>query len=418
MSFEPERWLSSLEPIGWRFGLERIRALLAALGDPQDAFESVHVVGTNGKSSVAAMTAALLGAAGRRAGCYLSPHTGRWSERIVIEGKEIGAVEFAAAASAVAAVLPGVEDSLGDEERVTQFEAATAVAFHALASAGVEVGVIEAGLGGRLDATNVLRSRTTALTSVGLDHTAWLGDTEAEIAKEKLAVLRDGSTLVLGRVSAPIRALALEHASARGASVVEASGPPPGIALEAPFLERNLAVALAAAGSIAGEIRTGAVLEALDSLALPGRFELLESDPPVVLDAAHNVDGAAALAEALGERFGNRPVVGCLAIMADKDAWGIVRALAPALSAAVATQIPEARLKGSGRPGAGSVSAGELGALLERANVPATVCEDPREALTRALDLARARGGVASIAGSHYLLPYGWTERPAQSSFK
>ena len=165
---------------------------------PQHRFASVHVVGTNGKSSVTEMTAALLEAHGIGAGAYLSPHDERWRERIRIRGAEIEPDAFGAAVERVAQAVEAVERTLDEGESVTQFEADTATAFVALAAARVEAAVIEAGLGGRLDATNVIPSRVTVLTSIGLEHTEWLGDTELEIAAEKLAVLRDHTTLVLG----------------------------------------------------------------------------------------------------------------------------------------------------------------------------------------------------------------------------
>jgi dihydrofolate synthase/folylpolyglutamate synthase len=403
--FDAEAWLGSLDPIGWRFGLERITALLAELGDPQHDFESIHVVGTNGKSSVALMTAALVEVRGRPTGCSLSPHTERWSQRIRIGAGEIEPGAFAAAAERVAGAVAAVEAGFGEGERVTQFEAATATAFLALAETGVEVGVIEAGLGGRLDATNVLRSRVTALTSIGLDHTAWLGETELEIAGEKLAVLRNGSTLVLGDVSEEVEALARRTAEERGCDVVEPAPVPEGVDLPAPYLSRNLGVALAAAEVVAGPVGPGDVRDALSALELFGRFELVAGEPPLVLDAAHNPDGARALEEAL-EDLGDLPVVACLAILADKDAPGIVAALAPALSAAVCTEIPAARLAGSGRPGMGAVPAAELVRLCEAASVPATAHADPAGAVALARAMARDRDGVALIAGSHYLLGY------------
>src|SRR5581483_9874169 len=175
---EAERYLASLEPIGWRFGLDRMRRLVSLLGMPQHRFASVHVVGTNGKSSVTAMVAALLEAHGRAAGAYLSPHAERWSQRVIVRRSEIGREPFARAVERVAEAVPVVNRALEEGDFVTQFEAATAVAFVALAQARVEFGVIEAGLGGRLDATNVLPSRVTVLTSIGLEHTQWLGDTE------------------------------------------------------------------------------------------------------------------------------------------------------------------------------------------------------------------------------------------------
>jgi dihydrofolate synthase/folylpolyglutamate synthase len=412
----PDDWLASLDPIGWRFGLERIKALLTELGDPQSEFDSIHVVGTNGKSSVAVMAAALVEAGGRSAGCYLSPHSERWAQRVRVRGREIAADAFAAAAERVTSAVPRAEAAFAEGERVTQFEAATALAFVALAEAGVDVAVIEAGLGGRLDATNVLASRATVLTSIGLDHTAWLGETELEIAAEKLAVLRPGSTLVLGQVSGPVADLARRTAAERGCEVVEAGEALTDVRLDAPYLRRNLGVAVAAAAIVTRPLEPDEVQAAIDSIALPGRFELVAGEPPLVLDAAHNPAGARALAEALADTAEGRPVVACLAILADKDAAGIIGALAPAIAAAVCTEIPPERLAGAGRPATTTVPAAELVWLCEAASVPATAHVDPAGAVTLARAMALERDGLALIAGSHYLLGYAWTERPGQSS--
>jgi dihydrofolate synthase / folylpolyglutamate synthase len=435
-----EDWLGSLDPIGWRFGLERIKALLDALDNPQRAFESVHVVGTNGKSSVTVMTAALLEAAGKSTGAYLSPHAERWAERTRLGGQEITADAFERAASEVRAAVAAVEEGLEDDERITQFEAATAAALVALRDAGVDVGVIEAGLGGRLDATNVLDSRVTVLTSIGLDHTQWLGETEREIANEKLAVLQPGSTLVLGDVSDAVAAQARDHAAKLECAVVEplagqtstserygaysgTSGSRPAeqesrtgrhgaqcgtFALGAPYLARNFAIARSAAEVVLGAPLGDAVIaKAMATLDLPGRFELTDGDPPVIRDAAHNPDGARALAEAIRERFDGRPVVGCLAILADKDAAGIIGALAPVLTHAVVCEIPPVRLEGAGRPGTASVLAAELVRLAGAEGLPAEAVFDPGRAVARATEHARELGGVALVAGSHYLLGYG-----------
>ncbi|HEX5712560.1 MAG TPA: Mur ligase family protein, partial [Solirubrobacterales bacterium] len=215
MSFAADAYLESLEPIGWRLGLERMYKLSTALGLPQHRFASVHVVGTNGKSSVTRMTAALLEAHGVGAGASLSPHTSRWSERTLIHGEEVGPEAWASAVERVARAAEGVNRTLEEGEAVTQFEVSTAATFVALASARVKAAVIEAGLGGRLDATNTIPSLVTVLTSIGLDHTEWLGETELEIAAEKLAVLRDQTTLVLGRVSPEVEALAERTAAER-----------------------------------------------------------------------------------------------------------------------------------------------------------------------------------------------------------
>lgn len=389
------------------------------MGMPQHRFASIHVVGTNGKSSVAQMAAALLEAHGTRTGTYLSPHLERWSERIRIREREISGDELARAVERTAQSVEAVNRTLEAGDAVTQFEALTAAAFFALAAADVEVGVIEAGLGGRLDATNVIPSRVCALTSVGLEHTEWLGETEEEIAAEKLAVLRDHSTLVLGSVSAAVAALAERVAAERGARLLRAEpGPELELRVPGPYQRRNFSVALAVTEALLGRLDEAAVRAVAEQLQLHGRLELREGDPPLVLDAAHNPEGARALAEALPEVAGSRPVVGCLAVLEGKDAGGIVDALSPRLTYAVCTELPRERLAGVGRPGSDSMPAARLAELCASAGVEAEVVTDPRDAVERARDAARERSGVALCSGSHYLLSYAWTERRAQSSFR
>jgi dihydrofolate synthase/folylpolyglutamate synthase len=376
---------------------------------PQNRFASIHVVGTNGKSSVAEITAALIEAHGVSAGAYLSPHADRWSERIRIRGAEIGRAEFARAVERTAEGIPVVDRTLEEGEAVTQFEAATAAAFVALAAAGVEVGVIEAGLGGRLDATNVIPSRVCALTSVGLEHTEWLGASETEIATEKLAVLRDHTTLVLGRVSPQVEALAERETSRHAARLVKAPDPATELRPQAaaPYQRRNFAVARATAQALLGELDERRVVAVGEHLELPGRMQVIADEPALILDAAHNPDGARALAEAIPEAAGGRPVIGCLAVLADKDVGAIVGALAPALSEVVCTELPAERLTGVGRPGAQTMPAPELAELCRAAGIAAVRAEaDPAEAVQRTLRLARERSGVALCTGSHYLFGY------------
>ncbi|HEX4805047.1 MAG TPA: Mur ligase family protein, partial [Conexibacter sp.] len=195
---EAERWLLAREPLGMHFGLERMERLTAELGDPQRAFRSVHVVGTNGKSSTVRMTAAIVRRHGLRVGAYLSPHLVSFAERIELDERALGAEAFAAAVGRVAAAAARVDAERHPQDRVTQFEALTAAAYVAFAEHGVEVAVVEAGLGGRLDATSVIDSDVQVLTNVGLEHTALLGSTHAEIAAEKLAVVPHNGNLVLG----------------------------------------------------------------------------------------------------------------------------------------------------------------------------------------------------------------------------
>jgi dihydrofolate synthase / folylpolyglutamate synthase len=362
-------------------------------------------VGTNGKSSVARMTAALVEAHGVRSGAYLSPHLEQWTERVLVRGEEIEGERFATAVQRVAESVPAVNRTLPDGEAVTQFEAATAAGFVALAGSGVEVGVIEAGLGGRLDATNVIPSRVCALTSVGLEHTEWLGSTLAEIAGEKLAVLRDRSTLVLGQLDPGVEALARDVAAKRHAAVV-APKPNPRLELRArgPYQRRNFAVALASAEALLGRLDPAAALRVADTLHVPGRVEVAGSDPPLILDAAHNPDGARALAEALEEVAGAAPVVGCIAVLGDKDAESMANALAPALAHVVCTELPNDRT--AGRPGPAAIPATALAELFSNAGLSAESVRDPGGAVERALDEARRRAGMALCSGSHYLLPY------------
>jgi dihydrofolate synthase / folylpolyglutamate synthase len=378
---------------------------------PQRRFASIHVVGTNGKSSVATIASALLEANGIPTGAYVSPHAERWTERVMISGSEIEAGAFARAVERVAETIPAVERRLEEDDSVTQFEAVTAAAFVALATARVEVGVIEAGLGGRLDATNVLHSRVTALTSVGLEHTQWLGDTETEIAAEKLAVLRDHSVLVVGALSPDVRALAERTVGERHALIVDASEPAdylPALRDRAPYIRRNFAVALAAVEAIAGPLRRELVERVAGALELHGRMELVPGDPPALLDAAHNPDGARALAEGLEEVVGERPVVACLAVLADKDATALLAALAPRLEAAVFTELRTDELAGAGRPVTSTHDAGQLAAIARAAGVrEVEVIREPDAAVARARELARERDGVALVSGSHYLLGHG-----------
>jgi dihydrofolate synthase/folylpolyglutamate synthase len=414
-----EELLARREPIGWRLGLERMRRLCSLLGMPQNRFASIHVVGTNGKTSVARMTASLVEAHGVAAGAYLSPHISSWRERVVIRGEPIAEEGFLAALERAEAAALIADRAAGEEGPVTQYELLTAAAFVAFAAAGVEVAVVEAGLGGRLDATNVIPSKLTVLTSVGLDHTQWLGETLEEIAAEKLAVLRDHSKLISGAVPDALVPIVNAAAESKQAEILWATGGGGGEGpMPAGFQASNLALAIAATEAMLGRFDHELLvpLALSGELAIPGRAELIQGEPPLVFDAAHNPDGARALAATLPEIVGEREVVCCLAIMDDKDAGAIVEALAPACSTFVCTGIPEEAIRGSGRPGGGSHGAEELARLCRGAGREAKAVEDPGTAWERARELARGRGAVALAAGSHYLLSCLWTERHAASS--
>ncbi|HWA53095.1 MAG TPA: Mur ligase family protein [Solirubrobacterales bacterium] len=381
--------------------------LNTALGMPQNRFASIHVVGTNGKSSVTRMIAALLEAHGLRTGACVSPHPERWSERVLIGGELIDDAAFATAVERTAAAAEAVNRGLDEGDAITQFEVATGAAFVAFAAARVQVAVIEAGLGGRLDATNTIPSKVTVLTSIGLDHTELLGETETEIAAEKLAVLRTHTALVHGRLSPAVAELAARTAAERGAELIVApEDPGEGIELRAPgrFQRRNFALARAAAEAFLGAVDPSAVARVASTLAIPGRLERLPCDPPTFLDVAHNPDGAAALAEALGDLAGDRPVIACIAALADKDAGAMIRALAPALRCAICTELDQAVLEARGRAGVGSHSAAKLAAACAEAGIEAEQQPELPAALRRGRELAEERSGALLVTGSHYLL--------------
>ena len=223
---DAEAHLLSLELFGMRFGLERMRRLLTALGSPQEQFAAIHVVGTNGKSSTVRMCAAVLEAHGVRTGVFLSPHLASFAERIRIGDADVEPDVFGAAVERAAAAAAKVDRTLEAGDRVTQFELVTAAAFAELARQEVDVAVVEAGLGGRHDATNVLGAPVVVLTNVGLEHTRWLGPTVRDIAREKLAVVRAGATLVTGPLDPEVEELT-RAPPARGSSSPSRSRPRP-----------------------------------------------------------------------------------------------------------------------------------------------------------------------------------------------
>jgi dihydrofolate synthase / folylpolyglutamate synthase len=381
--------------------------LSTALGLPQHRFASIHVVGTNGKSSVTRMIAALLEAHGTRTGACVSPHATHWAERVLIGGEEIGEAPFAAAVERTAQAAETINRGLEPGEAVTQFELATAAAFVAFAAARVETAVVEAGLGGRLDATNTIPSRVTVLTSIGLDHTAWLGESELEIAAEKLAVLRDHTTLVLGRVGPEVASLAERIAAQRGAELIVAPEDPGAIELRAAgrFQRRNFALAMAAAEAFLGGLDPAAVASVATTLTVPGRLEQVGDDPPVFIDVAHNPAGAAALAEGLAEIATGRPVIACIAALADKDAGAMIGALAPVLSHVVCTELDATALESRGLPGISSHSAAKLAEACREAGLGFEQMPDFGAAVRRGRELATERaGGILLVTGSHYAL--------------
>jgi dihydrofolate synthase / folylpolyglutamate synthase len=394
---DAERYLLSLELFGMRFGLDRMQRLMTALGHPQRRFHSIHVVGTNGKSSTVRMIAAILARHGLHTGAYLSPHLVSFGERIRIDDCDLEPAAFAAAVQRAAHAAELVDRSLEGDDRVTQFEALTAAAYWELANRAVEVAVIEAGLGGRYDATNVIPSRVQVLTSVGLEHTRWLGPTIADIAGEKLAVVQPGATLVLGPHQHPdALAQAREIARCRQATIVEA-GEDPGVPVGAlgSFQRRNFAVAIAAAKAYLGELDDQAVAAAAAAIRVPGRLQVVDDDPLTLYDGAHNPDGMVALVESLPQiAAGHDRLVAVVSILDDKDAAGMLAALMRHCDAVVFTSSHNPR----------ALPPPTLQSLARQLHGPASeVVRDPEAAVRRARELA-GPGGIVLATGSIYLV--------------
>ena len=334
------------------FGTGRMKALLAALDEPQLRYPSIHVVGTNGKSTVTRTIEELLAREGLRVGSYLSPHVRGWSERIRIEG---GEADFDAAIERVRRE--------GERAGATQFELLTAAALTAFADAQVDVAVVEAGLGGRHDATNVLRSPVQVLTNVALDHIDVLGTTREAIADEKLAVVQPGATVVLGEPEWE------GFARANGAAMVVVAG------------RSNLALALAASEAFVGRPLDGHV-----DVRLPGRLERVRDDPLEIWDGAHNLAGVGYI---LGRLPSERYVV-LASILADKDVEGMLAALSALGDRFVATTSSSAR----------ALSAGDLAERARRYFAEVEAVDEPAAALAHARAFARP----LLVTGSLYLL--------------
>jgi dihydrofolate synthase/folylpolyglutamate synthase len=394
---EAERYLHSRELFGMRFGLDRMRRMMTALGHPQRRFDSIHVVGTNGKSSTTRMIEAILHRHGLRTGAYLSPHLVSYWERIRVEEMDLASTAFAAAVARAAHAAELVDRSLAEGERVTQFELLTAAAYSELDARGVAVAAVEAGLGGRYDATNVIPSKVQVLTSVGLEHTRWLGPTITDIANEKLDVVQEGATLVLGAGLHPdADAVAERVAAERHARLVRAPAEP-GVEIGAPgaFQRRNFALARAAAEAYLGALDLDAVARAAAEVRVPGRLQIIDEHPLVVIDGAHNPEGVTALVESLPEVVGQRrPIVAVVSVLDDKDAAGMLSALIERCDALVFTSSQNPR----------ALPPPTLLSLSQQLNgPPGEIVAEPQRAVEYARRLAGA-GGAVLVTGSIYLI--------------
>jgi len=410
----PEEALAFIHSVSWlgsRPGLSRTRELLARLGDPQDRLRFVHVAGTNGKGSVCAMLSSVLRAAGYRTGLYISPYIMRFTERMSIDGQEISLAELAEITEYVRPHALAMQDS------PTEFELVTAIAMEYYARHGCDIVVLEVGLGGRLDSTNVIAPPACAvITNIGLDHTGILGDTVEKIAAEKAAIIKRGcGAAVCYPLDAPalsvVRAVCEENGvplrvAEPGALECLSDGPEGqslryrgGPVLRLPLLGEHQLVNAAVALEAVEALRTGglaipdaAVAEGMAATRWPARFELVCREPDFVVDGGHNPQCAAAVAAGLKRYFPDRKRVLLLGMLADKDCAQFCEILAP-LADEFFTVTPD---------NSRALPAGELAALLRPFGRPVTVCESIEEGVRRARERAAALNGMACSVGSLY----------------
>ena len=395
---DPLRYLFGLEQFGIKFGLDNIAAIVARLGHPERAFASVHVAGTNGKGSVTAMVDAALRAAGHRSARYTSPHLLDLAERFVIDGRPVERASMVAAVDHVRDAVEALRAEGTLDVHPTFFEVTTAVAFELFRRAGVRIAVLEVGLGGRLDATNVVAPIATAITSIALDHQKYLGETLRAIAIEKAGIVKPGVPVVVGPMAPEAASAIDEVAASRGAPIVRAvtsDAAEFAIGLAGAHQRANAAVALQLlrlvdVGGFAVPRR--AIADGLAHPQWPGRLETrrLADGRELLLDAAHNPAGAAALASYLRDDPERRPLV--FAAMQDKDIDGMLRELLPAVGSLVATRASTPR---SADPNLVAARARAIDPPREIATAPS---------VSAALDEAWRRSTRIVVAGSIFLL--------------
>lgn len=344
--------------------LDRIEAFTELLGDPQRAYPVIHLTGTNGKTSTSRMIDTLLRAHDLRTGRFTSPHVERMTERISVDGEPLSDEEFVRAFNDVAPYTHLVDAS--EDHPLSFFETVVGMAYAAFADAPVDVAVVEVGMGGSWDATNVMDAAVAVVLPIAVDHARYLGDTAAAIALEKAGIIKAGSTAVLAQQEPDVAAVLLARADEVGATVVR-EGFDFGVAARVPavggqvvslqglrgrydevFLPlygahqaQNAALALAAVEAFLGEgqpLDDDVVRAAFAEVTSPGRLEIVRRSPTIVLDAAHNPHGAEATAAALEDSFTFDPLIGVVGVMTDKDADGLLAAFEPHLAHVVCTQ--------------------------------------------------------------------------------
>lgn len=415
-------YLESLEPHRIRPGLDRIRALLARLGDPHAAIPSILIGGTNGKGSVSAYLDAILHEAGTSAGLYVSPHLVRFEERIRVAGAPIGEHDVAALVTEVRDAIEGMERDGG--ERPTYFEATTALAFLHFRCRRVPIAILEVGMGGRYDATNVVEPLACAITPVAMDHMEWLGHSLSEIADQKAGILRPDTIVVIGRQPREAEEVIRAQAARAGARPIHTSAcrirpaggedrfaDPPVLDLTTPVRQYdglrlalrgghqvdNAAAAVLLAESI-HELRqltidAGAIARGLERVNWPGRIEIVPGETDLLLDGAHNPAASGTLATYLRDHHAGRHIALVFAAMKDKPIPQMLEVLSPLVSEIIVTRLPVAR-------GESPLVLYDMATRIHPRVVRADLVEDALEMGRR----AAGPGGLCVVSGSLYLV--------------
>jgi dihydrofolate synthase/folylpolyglutamate synthase len=334
---EAVAWLYATQERGIKLGLDRMRSLLAALGWEQGPMRFLHVAGTNGKGSVCAMLDSVCRAAGIRTGLFTSPHLVTFRERIRLNGEMATKEAIASHLTRLRAICES------STIQPTFFEITTALAFELFRDAGVDLAILETGLGGRLDSTNVVHPLVSVITSIGLDHTLILGETLAEIAREKAGIIKPGVPVVTGPLPKEAAAVIAAVAAERGAPLVTVTEPLAGfpVSLRGAHQQINAAIAARALNAAGLDISPEQLSEGFRTVAWPGRFQ--ETARGFILDGAHNPDAARRLAETWTKTYGTKQTRVILGIVREKDAPGICAALAPIASEFIITPVRSPR---------------------------------------------------------------------------
>ena len=406
--------IHSLLTFGSRPGLDRMRALLHRMGDPQDKLRYIHVAGTNGKGSVCAVLSSVLAAAGYKTGLFISPYITDFRERIQINNQMIDEKTLT---DAVATTFPLVEQLRGEGIVITEFEYVNALQFYIHARAHCDLVVLETGMGGLLDCTNVIRPPLAAvITTIGLDHTAVLGDTIAAIAEQKCGIIKNGSAAFTSRQCT--EAMQVIEATANRLNVPLVKSGSLDATVEEMTIEGSrftvgelschlrlagkhqienaltaLSVILWLRGKKLISVSDAAILGGLEQARNPARLEVLRQEPLVLLDGAHNPNGVAALKEAVRDFLPDKPVTCVMGMLADKDVDSALALLQGVFRRIFTVPVANPR----------AMRAVELAEKFRALGEDAVACDDAKDGLDRALSLAEAENGCVLICGSLYL---------------